>query len=304
MRRVRHVTVTVLAVAALTTPVATAPAGAEVQRDRAVQRTQRAVPRPAARAPARAVRPPARRVWAGAGFYRPYHYGYYDPFWYPFYGPYAYGAWRYPYYRYGGYGASSAVRLQVTPSETEVYVDGYYVGLVDSFDGFFQRLRLPPGDHEIELYLDGHESIQRTLYLAPGETYRVRHEMAPLAPGAPAPMRPEPPPPPPAAPPSAVGAPSSVPPTVPGTAVADPAGFGTLVVRVQPVDAAILVDGERWTGHEAVGELVLDLGAGMHRLEVRRDGHRPYAVDLEIAPGEDTVINVSLPPADSDGREP
>ena len=303
MRTTRQITVTMLAVAAMATPIAAASATAEVQRDRAVQRTQRAAPRPAARPPVRVARPPGRRVWVGAGFYRPYYYGYYDPFWSPFYGPYGYGAWRYPYYRYGGYGASSAVRLQVTPPETEVYVDGYYVGLVDSFDGFFQRLRLPPGDHEIELYLDGHESIQRTLYLAPGETYRVRHEMTPLAAGAPAPVRPEPAPPPPAAPPSAAGAPATVPPAAPGVAVANPAGFGTLVVRVQPADATIVVDGERWMGHEAVGELMLDLGVGAHRLEVSRDGHHPYAVDVEIVPGEDTVINVSLPPADSDGRE-
>ncbi|MXZ71256.1 MAG: PEGA domain-containing protein [Acidobacteria bacterium] len=303
MQTTRQIAVTMLAVAVMAAPIAAAPATAEVQRDRAVQRTQRAVPRPAARPPVRVARPPGRRVWVGAGFYGPYYYGYYDPFWRPFYGPYGYRAWRYPYYQYGGYGASSAVRLQVVPPETEVYVDGYYVGLVDSFDGFFQRLRLPPGDHEIELYLDGHESIQRTLYLAPGETYRVRHEMMPLAAGAPAPTRPEPPPPPPAAPSSTAGAPSAAPPATPGLAVADPAGFGTLVVRVQPADATIVVDGERWMGHEAVGELMLDLGVGAHRLEVSRDGHHPYAVDVEIVPGEDTVINVSLPRADSDGRE-
>ncbi len=303
MRIARQVTVTMLAVAALTAPVTAGPGAAESQRDRAVQRTQRAVPRPAARPPMRAVRPPARRVWGGGGFYRPYYYGYYHPFWSPFYGPYGYGAWRYPYYAYGGYGANSAVRLQVTPRETEVFVDGYYVGLVDSFDGFFQRLRLPPGDHEIELYLEGHESIRRRLYLSPGETYRVRHEMTPLAPGAPEPTRPEPPPPP-AAPPSTASPPSAAPPPIAGGPVADPVNFGTLVVRVQPADAAILVDGERWMGHEAVGELVLDLAPGPHRLEVSRDGHRPYAVDVDIAPGEDTVINVSLPPAVSDGREP
>ena len=301
MRIVRQMMVATFAAAALTAPAA-AFAAPEVQRDRAVQRTQRAAPRPAARPPARAVRPPARRVWVGGGFYRPYYYGYYDPFWSPFYGPYGYGAWRHPYYQYGGYGASSAVRLQVTPPETEVFVDGYYVGLVDSFDGFFQRLRLPPGDHEVELYLAGHESVRRRLYLSPGETYRVRHEMAPLPPGAPEPTRPEPPPSP-AAPPSIAGGTPAAPPTAPGIAVADPVGFGTLVVRVQPADATIAVDGERWTGHEAVGELVLDLGPGTHRLEVSRDGHRPYAVDVDIAPGEDTVINVSLPPAVSDRRE-
>ena len=303
MHSARTFTVTLLAAAALTATVTAVPPAAEAQRNRAVQRSARAVPRPAARPPTRGVRAPARRVWAGGGVYRPYGYGYYDPFWGPFYGPYGYGAWRHGYYGgYRGYDRTSAVRLQVTPRETEVFVDGYYVGRVDSFDGFFQRLRLPPGDHEIELYLEGHESLRRTLYLAPGETYRVRHEMAPLVPGAPPPARPEPPPSPPA--PVSPSPTAGAQPAAPGVAVADATGFGTLVVRVQPADAAIVVDGEQWMGHEAVGALVLDLGAGTHRLEVSRDGRRPYVADVEIAPGEETGINVSLPRVDPDRRDP
>jgi len=36
------------------------------------------------------------------------------------------------------------VRVLVTPPEAAVYVDGYYAGLVDDLDGFFQRLPLTP----------------------------------------------------------------------------------------------------------------------------------------------------------------
>ena len=68
-----------------------------------------------------------------------------------------------------------------------------------------------------------------------------------------------------------------------------------LVVRFRPLDAVLTVDGERWVGHEGLGELVLDLGAGVHDLEVARDGHRTYRADVEVLPGEQTVINVSLP---------
>ena len=293
MRINRQMAVTVLGIVALTAVVTARPAAAEVQRNRAAQRSVQAVPRPAAPA----VRAPARRVWAGRGYYRPYYRGFYGPFWGPFQGPYAYGygPWQYPHY--GGYAASSSVRLQVDPPETEVFVDGYFAGMVDRFDGFFQRLRLPPGEHEIELYLDGYESIRRTLYLASGETYRIQHEMTSLAPGAAPASRPEPPP----SPPPATG---SLPPPDPGIAASQTDPFGTLVVRVQPADATILVDGERWTGHETVGELVLDLGAGPHSLEVSHDGHHPYAVEIRIAPGEARVVNVSLPPADPNRREP
>jgi hypothetical protein len=38
------------------------------------------------------------------------------------------------------------------PEEAAVYVDGFYAGIVDDFDGVFQKLLLPPGDHTIVLY--------------------------------------------------------------------------------------------------------------------------------------------------------
>jgi hypothetical protein len=37
----------------------------------------------------------------------------------------------------------SSLQLQVTPRETEVFVDGYFAGRVDDFDGRFQRLPIP-----------------------------------------------------------------------------------------------------------------------------------------------------------------
>ena len=61
-----------------------------------------------------------------------------DPFFGPYPFPYGYATHLSPYY--GGYAYSSAVRIEVEPEETEVYVDGYYTGVVDSFDGFLQRL--------------------------------------------------------------------------------------------------------------------------------------------------------------------
>ncbi len=241
-------------------------------------------PGPGAR-PIRAVIP-ARPLVFGGRFYRPYglYAGFHDPFFGPYAFPYGYAPHLAPYY--GGYAYSSAIRLDVEPEETEVYVDGYFTGIVDSYDGFLQRLRLPPGEHEIELYLEGYESIRQTLYLAPGETYRIRHEMQPLQDGAAQPPRPEPVTP----PPTATG-PAPVPLVQP--AYVDE--FGTLVVRIRPLDAIVTVDGERWVGHEGLGELVLDLGAGIHGLEVARDGHRTYRADVEVLPGEQTVVNVSLP---------
>ena len=183
----------------------------------------------------------------------------------------------------------SSVRLQVKPTQTEVYVDGAYTGLVDNYDGLFQRLHLPPGEHEIELYLEGYESIRERLYLVEGETYKIQHEMLRLAAGVPRPPRPEP------VLPPATDAYSAEPlgPAVERPLPAD--RFGTLAIRVQPLDAEVMIDGERWQGFAGVYRLVVELGAGVHQVEVRREGHRTYRTEVEVRERETTLLNVSLP---------
>ncbi len=137
--------------------------------------------------------------YGGYGFYRsyPYWWGSYgwSPYWSPYWGSYGYG---YPSY-WGGYyrhydpnASLGAARLQVTPRETEVFVDGYFAGVVDDFDGFSQRLRLEPGDHEVTLFLDGHRALTRRMRFTIGQTFKVQHEMEPLGAGEPAPQRPVP----------------------------------------------------------------------------------------------------------------
>lgn len=222
------------------------------------------------------------------------HFGhyYYSPFFWDFYG------WGYPgpyspsyYGRYGG--EQSNVRIQVTPRETEVYVDGYRAGIVDDFDGLTQRLRVAPGEHVIELYLDGHQPVTHTMMFEPGDTYRIRHAMEPLAPGEASPARPTPRTlpalqgPPPAY--DALGRPIG-----PGPASA-PAGIGggMIAIRVQPGDAVILVDGERWqsSGND---RLEIQVSPGPHRIEVQKDGYLPFTTSVQVRPGETAAVNVSL----------
>jgi len=100
-------------------------------------------------------------------FYDPYVF--YDPFspWYRGYGNYGYGPYGYPSYGYSGYGYPSSysafadgdLRLKVKPRDAQVFVDGYYVGIVDDFDGVFQRLHLPSGPHRIEVRAPGFETL-------------------------------------------------------------------------------------------------------------------------------------------------
>jgi hypothetical protein len=182
------------------------------------------------------------------------------------------------------YDPESSLRLQVTPRETEVFVDGYFAGRVDDFDGRFQRLRIQPGEHELTLYLEGHRKVTQQVLVQPRATFRIRYKMTPLAPGAAPEVRP-------LAPPARRdGQPPSA---VPATGE-ESAEYGTLAIRVQPTDADVLIDGERWDGTAANEPLVVQLAAGSHRVEVRKPGYRPYTTQIEIRRGEKSPVNVSL----------
>jgi hypothetical protein len=110
-------------------------------------------------------------------------------------------------YPAGGYGyvPESDLRIEVTPKDASVYVDGYFAGLVDEFDGAFQRLHVTPGQHEITIYLQGYRTIREKLYLSPRGSRKIERTMERLAPGEssePVPEAVEPPRPP-AGPPAA-----------------------------------------------------------------------------------------------------
>ena len=108
--------------------------------------------------------------------------GYYGGFGYdPFFRPYPFGP--YGYYRGGYYSNEADVRVLVTPKEAEVYVDGYYAGIVDNFNGYFERLNLQPGGHEFVLYHDGYRTARQTAYLSPRSTFKLSYTMVPLSPG-------------------------------------------------------------------------------------------------------------------------
>jgi hypothetical protein len=229
---------------------------------------------------------PGRGSVVVAAYYHPF----YDPF---FYGPwYPYGVGWYPPYAYGQFYSSSSLRLQVEPAETEVYVDGYYAGPVDSFDGFFQRLHVEPGEHEITLYLNGHRTVIQKIFLQPDGTFRIRHTMEPLPAGAPPEPRPvAPPAPPPTARPQGRGPGPAAP---PASATAN-ATFGAIAIRVQPGDAEVLIDGERWEGPADDEALIVQVAPGEHRIEIRKEGYRSYTTQVDVRAGQTAPINVSLP---------
>jgi PEGA domain len=264
------------------------------------------------------------------GFYGGFYSGFYNSFyagWYPLYAQYPY-----PGGSYGYYGRSwASARLEIKPRDAQVFLDGYFVGNVDQFDGVFQRLDLPTGEHEIQVYMKGYHGFRQRTLFRPGETYHFKAILEPLPAGAPEEAAPQPsanapdpygqpardprdpyvrgpygrdpgqdpnrqPPPQPGEP----GRPMPMPmPDRPGDR-RNPDGnsFGTLNIRVQPGDATVVIDGERWDSPDGGSRLSLQLAAGAHRVEVRKDGFKPYMSTIQIRPGETQALNISLPQGD------
>jgi hypothetical protein len=138
---------------------------------------------------------PAPRVPAGRA-YRPYGY---HPYVYP-YRPYAYGFYPYyPYYAYYPYyspgfhaGVSFGVGVGYAypypsyyapdwgslrirgPHDAEVWADGYYMGIIDDFDGVLQQLNLTAGPHDVEIRTPNAAPVTFDVNIMPGQTVTYR----------------------------------------------------------------------------------------------------------------------------------
>ena len=152
--------------------------------------------------------PPDRNGGGYRGRYYgdPFYYGY-GGYGYPSYGygygyyPYSFGmgyglysglGWN-PYYGdpfdpyYGGVGGYSSgvyntreqgsLKLKVKPRTAKVYVDGYFVGLVDEFDGAFQKLALNGGRHKVEVRAEGFETAEFDVLITPDQTITFQGEL-------------------------------------------------------------------------------------------------------------------------------
>ncbi len=86
------------------------------------------------------------------------------------------------YYNRGAYGyyplpqgfAYGSLRIVDAPRHAPVFVDGYYAGEVDDYDGIFQRLNLAPGGHQIEIEAyPGAPPMTFDVYIEPGRTVTI-----------------------------------------------------------------------------------------------------------------------------------
>ncbi len=58
--------------------------------------------------------------------------------------------------------------------DARVFADGYYVGIVNDFDGVFQHVNLEAGPHHMEIEMGGAQGIEFDVYVRPGETTTFR----------------------------------------------------------------------------------------------------------------------------------
>ncbi len=127
--------------------------------------------------------------WFGAGAFAGgygYYAGYYDP-WYgidPGYG-YGFGGGSYGG-DYGGGDSSDqssssseegSLHLKIKPRDAQVFVDGYYVGVVDDFDGIFQKLHIGAGSHRVEVRAPGYESMIFDVHIGAGQGTTYQGEL-------------------------------------------------------------------------------------------------------------------------------
>ena len=124
----------------------------------------------------------------GAGFGFGLGYLYYDPFYSGYYGS-GYddlfgfggggggGGGGYAVSDQSRYEENGSLRLKINPKQAQIFIDGAYVGVVDNFDGAFQKLSLQGGGHKVELKADGYQPLQFEVLITPSETSTYKGEM-------------------------------------------------------------------------------------------------------------------------------
>ena len=233
--------------------------------------------------------------------YRPYYgsfgrYGGFGSFWPYYFSPYAFG--QYGPYAWGpgpvGYAAPNAGALDINtkPKKASVYLDGALIGRVDSFDGFPRYLWLREGSYRLAIFMEGHETLERSISVRPGVVIKIDEDLVPGNAVQPQPAAPEP-----AAERTAPSGESwrleNRGQPVQQDQRNEPA---RLMVEVQPADAVVYLDGRLLGSGAQIASLhsPLIIDPGTHRLEVTRPGYASAVRAFEAAKGEDVSLRIEL----------
>ena len=242
-------------------------------------------------------------------YYNPYD-SWYSPYYYSGYYGYSPGYYGYSqgsYRRSRGYGYrdNGSLRLIVEPEKTRVYVDGYYAGLVDDFDGILQRLNVPPGRHDVTLRLEGYRTQHFKVYVPVDDTIKIHYDMVRGSGEATSEefaRHPE----------AEYGSVRDMSDEDRRDREArgrddddrwdrrgagdrdgdDRRDTGSVRLAITPRDASVYVDGEfRGSGRDSA---TLRLRPGRHRIEVVRPGFRTVEREIEVESGQSTSVEFDL----------
>ena len=109
----------------------------------------------------------------GHGYHgHPSHYGYGHHYYPRFYG-HSGG----PYQAVGSLEYLGALDLNVRPKNTQVYLNGRYIGVTDNFDGIPRFLWLEKGTHEVIFYNEGYQTVLREFVIHPGVVMKVKQHL-------------------------------------------------------------------------------------------------------------------------------
>jgi hypothetical protein len=73
--------------------------------------------------------------------------------------------------------AMGGLQLALEPRRAQVFVDGLFAGLVDDFAGYYRHLRLPAGNHRIEVIASGYLPLIFDVTVIPDRTITYRQSL-------------------------------------------------------------------------------------------------------------------------------
>ncbi|MCP3980002.1 MAG: PEGA domain-containing protein [bacterium] len=237
------------------------------------------------------------------------HHGYYG-YWGGYYGGYPYGGWYgpsfgwygwpyyygYPVYRRVGFTgdrqAPGVFETDVKPRKAEVSVDGVVVGQARDYNGSWDLLYVPPGEHTLEFRFDGYRTLRRHVEVRPGGYYFIGEKLArgegidPRSnerPPAAAPQR------------QASDDPEFDTRVETRSGARSSIARGLLRIRATPSDAAVYLDGEFLARADELAKLhgALPVARGPHTIEIVRPGYGPVTRRVEVG-DEPLSVEVEL----------
>ncbi|MGH9739534.1 MAG: PEGA domain-containing protein [Candidatus Acidiferrales bacterium] len=79
------------------------------------------------------------------------------------------------------HGATSQIKLEVTPDRAAVFVDGGYVGTPHEFGGLGRAMVIAPGKHQIRIALAGYQDFTTEVNLRPHQKITIKTDLIPGA---------------------------------------------------------------------------------------------------------------------------